>query len=184
MALAGRLRPLVDKLKEKGGKELFMSSLPGAVITTGLSTLTTGNPAAGLLIGLTDLGMSFGASRALSGLEGKKLFGMPMAGKYVHVAKPEQLIGKKGQNLKQIKTDILQQQYEQSVPQTIAQLAGSVGAVTTLEPRFMPQPGVESQYVTQAQQLGQQEVLNRMYMPPETADGTLYQTQGLPQRVM
>ena len=31
-----------------GGKELLKSSVPGAVITAGLSTLTTGNPAAGL----------------------------------------------------------------------------------------------------------------------------------------
>ena len=182
--LAGRLKPVIDLLKAEGGKELFKGSIPGAVITTGLSTLTTGNPFAGLLIGAADLGLSFGASRALSGLKGKQILGMPLAGKYVHVASPEQLVGKKGQPLKQIKTDILQSQYEQSIPQTIGQLAGSVAAVTTLEPRFMPQPVSESQYVTQAQQLGQQEMLNRMYAPPDTADGTLYQLQGLPQRVV
>lgn len=175
--LAGRLKPVIDRLKAEGGKELLKGSLPGAVITAGLSTLTTGNPLAGLLIGATDLGLSFGASRAISGIK-------PLAGKYVHVARPEQLVGKKGQPLKQIKTNILQQQYEQSIPQTIGQLAGSVAAVTTLEPMFMQQPVSESQYVTQAQQLGQQEMLNQMYAPPYTADGTLYQLQGLPQRVV
>ena len=181
--LAGRLKPIIDLLKAEGGKDLLKGSLPGAVITTGLSTLTTGNPIAGLAIGAADLGLSFGASRALSGLKDKKILGMPLAGRYVHVARPEQLVGKKGQALKQIRTDALQQQYEQSIPQTIGQLAGSVAAVTTLEPRLMPQPGTEAQYVTQAQQLGQQEMLNQMYMP-YTADGTMYQLQGLPQRVV
>jgi hypothetical protein len=174
--LAGRLKPVIDLLKAEGGKELFKGSLPGAVITAGLSTLTTGNPIAGLAIGAADLGLSFGASRALSGIK-------PLAGKYIHVARPEQLVGKKGQPLKQIRTAALKPQYEQSIPQTIGQLAGSVAAVTTLEPRFMPQPGSEAQYVTQAQQLGQQEMLNQMYMP-YTADGTMYQLQGLPQRVV
>jgi hypothetical protein len=39
-----------------------------------------------------------------------------------------------------------------------------------------------NQSVTQQQQLGQQEMLNQMYAP-YTADGTLYQLQGLPSRV-
>lgn len=177
------LQPVAQRLSEKGGKELFMGSLPGAIITTGLSTLTTGNPIAGLLIGAADLGLSFGASRALSS-SGKKVLGMPLAGKYSYRADPEKMVGKKGQQLKRISTEGMEKVYEQSVPQTLMQLAGSVGAVTMLEPRFMPQPGTESQYVTQAQQLGQQEMLNRMYAPPDTADGTLYQVQGLPQRVM
>ena len=47
----------------------------------------------------------------------------------------------------------------------------------------MQQPSVESQSVTQAQQLGQQELLNQMYTP-YTADGTMYQLQGLPRRAV
>jgi len=50
-----------------------------------------------------------------------------------------------------------------------------------LEPQFMPQAYNESQAVTQQQQLAQMKYLNNMNMP-DTADGTLYQIQGIPQR--
>ena len=166
----------------EGGKELLKSSIPGAVITTGLSTLTTGNPLAGLLIGATDLGASFGLSRALAGRTGRVL-GMPLSGKYSYRVKDD-LKTAKGTPRKQVNiTDPSQatRVYEQSMPQTIAQLAGSVGAVVTLEPQFMPQAYNESQAVTQQQQLAQMKYLNNMNMP-DTADGTLYQMQGIPQR--
>ena len=169
-----------------GGKELLKSSVPGAVITAGLSTLTTGNPAAGLLIGATDLGASFGLSRALAGRTGN-VFGMqslPLSGKYSYRVK-DGLKTSKGTPRKQVNlTDksMVDRVYEQSMPQTIAQLAGSVGAVVTLEPQFMPQAYNESQAVTQQQQLAQMKYLNNMNMP-NTADGTLYQIQGIPQRL-
>ena len=166
-----------------GGKELLKSSVPGAVITAGLSTLTTGNPAAGLLIGATDLGASFGLSRALAGKTGKVL-GMPLSGQYSYRVK-DGLKTAKGTPRKQVNlTDksMVSRVYEQSMPQTIAQLAGSVGAVVTLEPQFMPQAYNESQAVTQQQQLAQMKYLNNMNMP-NTADGTLYQLQGIPQRL-
>ena len=167
---------------DKGGKELLKSSIPGAVITTGLSTLTTGNPLAGLLIGATDLGASFGLSRALAGRTGRVL-GMPISGKYSYRV-ADDLKTAKGTPRKQVNiTDPSQatRVYEQSMPQTIAQLAGSVGAVVTLEPQFMPQAYNESQAVTQQQQLAQMKYLNNMNTP-DTADGTLYQMQGIPQR--
>ena len=69
------------------------------------------------------------------------------------------------------------------MPQTIAQLAGSVGAVVALEPQFMPQAYNESQAVTQQQQLAQMKYLNNMNMP-NTADGTLYQIQGIPRKAL
>ena len=165
-----------------GGKELLKSSVPGAVITAGLSTLTTGNPAAGLLIGATDLGASFGLSRALAGRTGKVL-GMPLSGQYSYRVK-DGLKTAKGTPRKQVNltdSSIVNRVYEQSMPQTIAQLAGSVGAVVALEPQFMPQAYNESQAVTQQQQLAQMKYLNNMNMP-DTADGTLYQIQGIPQR--
>ena len=165
-----------------GGKELLKSSVPGAVITAGLSTLTTGNPAAGLLIGATDLGASFGLSRALAGRTGDVL-GMPLSGKYSYRVK-DGLKTAKGTPRKQVNLadkSMVSRVYEQSMPQTIAQLAGSVGAVVTLEPQFMPQAYNESQAVTQQQQLAQMKYLNNMNMP-DTADGTLYQIQGIPQR--
>ena len=165
-----------------GGKELLKSSIPGAVITAGLSTLTTGNPAAGLLIGATDLGASFGLSRALAGRTGDVL-GMPLSGKYSYRVK-DGLKTAKGTPRKQVNLAdkaMVSRVYEQSMPQTIAQLAGSVGAVVTLEPQFMPQAYNESQAVTQQQQLAQMKYLNNMNMP-NTAAGTLYQTQGVPDR--
>jgi hypothetical protein len=165
-----------------GGKELLKSSVPGAVITAGLSTLTTGNPAAGLLIGATDLGASFGLSRALAGKTGKVL-GMPLSGQYSYRVK-DGLKTAKGTPRKQVNLadkSMVSRVYEQSMPQTIAQLAGSVGAVVALEPQFMPQAYNESQAVTQQQQLAQMKYLNNMNMP-DTADGTLYQIQGIPQR--
>ena len=165
-----------------GGKELLKSSIPGAVITTGLSTLTTGNPFAGLLIGATDLGASFGLSRALAGRTGKVL-GMPKSGQYSYRVK-DGLKTAKGTPRKYVNLadkSMVDRVYEQSIPQTIAQLAGSVGAVVALEPQFMPQAYNESQAVTQQQQLAQMKYLNNMNMP-DTADGTLYQIQGIPQR--
>ena len=165
-----------------GGKELLKSSIPGAVITTGLSTLTTGNPLAGLLIGATDLGASFGLSRALAGRTGKVL-GMPKSGQYSYRVK-DGLKTAKGTPRKQVNltdSSMVDRVYEQSMPQTIAQLAGSVGAVVALEPQFMPQAYNESQAVTQQQQLAQMKYLNNMNMP-NTAAGTLYQTQGVPDR--
>ena len=176
---------LGKKALADGGKELLKSSIPGAVITTGLSTLTTGNPLAGLLIGATDLGASFGLSRALAGRKGG-VFGMqslPLSGKYSYRVRDD-LKTAKGTPRKQVNLadeSMVTRVYEQSMPQTVAQLAGSVGAVVTLEPQFMPQAYNESQAVTQQQQLAQMKYLNNMNTP-DTADGTLYQIQGIPQR--
>ena len=144
--------------------------------------MTTGNPAAGLLIGATDLGASFGLSRALAGRTGKVL-GMPLSGQYSYRVK-DGLKTAKGTPRKQVNLadkSMVDRVYEQSMPQTIAQLAGSVGAVVALEPQFMPQAYNESQAVTQQQQLAQMKYLNNMNMP-DTADGTLYQTQGIPRK--
>jgi len=68
--------------------------------------------------------------------------------------------------------------------QNAAMLGGSATAVIGLEPLFlqMQQQQATNQMVTQQQQLGQQEALNQMYQP-YTADGTMYQLQGLPYRV-
>ena len=103
-----------------GGKELLKSSIPGAVITTGLSTLTTGNPFAGLLIGATDLGASFGLSRALAGRTGKVL-GMPKSGQYSYRVK-DGLKTAKGTPRKYVNLadkSMVDRVYEQSMPPPI-----------------------------------------------------------------
>ena len=164
------------KVADKGGSELLRSSLPGAEIPTGLGTLTTGNPLAGVAIGVADLGLSFGGARALGGTQ--------LAGKYRSYASPAQ-VAKALETGEMISPLDLKRVYEPSLAQSGAMLAGSIAAPVVLEPAFMQmqqQQLAASQNVTQAQQLGQQEMLNRMYMPPDTADGTLYQVQGLPKR--
>jgi hypothetical protein len=160
-------------LGKEGRGQLLASSVPGAIATTALGTITTGNPLAGLAIGAADLGASYGGARAISKLAPQ------YAGKYRAYVTPEQMsegVPIDVQNLKQV--------YEPSMAQNAAMLLGSVGAPMALEPLFlqMQQQENTNQYVTQQQQLGQQEMLNNFYYP-QTADGTLYQTQGLPPRV-
>jgi hypothetical protein len=160
-------------LSKEGRGQLLASSVPGAIATTALGTITTGNPLAGLAIGAADLGASYGGARAISKLAPQ------YAGKYRAYVTPEQM--KEGTS---IDVKDLKQIYEPSVAQNAAMLAGSVAAPMALEPLFlqMQQQQNTNQYVTQQQQLGQQEMLNNFYYP-QTADGTLYQTQGLPPRV-
>jgi hypothetical protein len=181
--LAGRLSGLLQqasqskvgqKLLDKGGKELLVSSVPGAALTTVLSTITTGNPLAGLAVGATDLGLSFGAARALASTK--------LAGKYRNYAPDEDVAKYTG--VSNIPTSALKREYVPSMAQNAAMIGGSAAAAIGLEPLFlqMQQQQATNQMITQQQQLGQQEALNQMYAP-YTADGTMYQLQGLPYRV-
>ena len=54
--------PAAQKALASGGEDLLRASVPGALITAGLGTITTGNPLAGLAIGAADLGLSFGGT--------------------------------------------------------------------------------------------------------------------------
>jgi len=165
------------RLAGKGGSELIAASIPGSLLTGGLTTLATGNPLAGVAVGVTDLGLSYGGARAVGALSPR------LAGKYRGYIPEEAL--EKYAGRKTIPQDVLLKTYEPSVAQQAAMIAGSVAAPLVLEPLFMQaqQDQNMDQMVTQQQQLGQQEVLNQMYMP-YTADGTLYQLQGLPQRAV
>lgn len=181
--LAGRLSNLLQraaqsrvgqKVLDKGGKDLLIAAAPGAALTTVLSTVTTGNPLAGLAIGAADLGLGFGAARALGGTK--------LAGKYRSYASDEDAAKYTG--VGNIPTSALKKEYIPSIAQNAAMIGSSTAAMIGLEPLFlqMQQQQNTNQMVTQQQQLGQQEVLNQMYTP-YTADGTLYQLQGLPYRV-
>jgi len=174
--IAGRLLDDLAKTKlggrflSKGGRELIKSSVPGAAITTALSTLTTGNPLAGAAVGATDLLLSTGAARALARnpkLAGKFLTQIDDAGNKVRI-------------------------YEPSTPQKIAMLAGSIAAPAVLEP-VLSQPRynesdvvaalqaeAQNQELTQEQQMAQMALINRLQQM-QTSPGTLFQTQGLPQ---
>jgi len=163
------------RLAGGGGSELISAAIPGSLLTAGLSTITTGNPLAGLAIGAADLGLSVGSAKAI------QKYAPNLAGKYSGVVSAKNLEKYKGSST--IPQDVLTKTFEPSIAQHSAMLAGSIAAPLILEPMFMGQPEQSSQYVTQAQQLGQQETLNDMYMP-YTANGTMYQVQGLPQRVV
>ena len=54
-------------LAQRGGDEIARQSVLGAGITTLLSTLSTGNPLAGLAVGGTDLLLSSAIGRAMAG---------------------------------------------------------------------------------------------------------------------
>jgi hypothetical protein len=183
--LAGRLSGLLQqaaqskvgqRLLDKGGKDLLVSAVPGAALTTVLSTVTTGNPLAGLAIGAADLGLGFGAARALGGTR--------FAGKFRNYASDDDVAKYSGVS-RNIPASALKREYVPSMAQNAAMIGSSAASVIGLEPLFlqMQQQQNTNQMITQQQQLGQQEVLNQMYTP-YTADGTLYQLQGLPYRVI
>ena len=152
----------------QGGRHLIGQSLPGAILTTGLTTLSTGNPFAGLLVGGTDLVASSALARGLAsnrlrqgltGIAGGK--DINLAGRFVRSVDP-----KTGA--------LLPKHYQASMPQNLAMLTGSVGATLGIEPHFYPQNAV------QGQQLAQMKYVNNL--DPNTAAGTMYQTQGIPMR--
>lgn len=165
-----------NRIAAGGGSELLSTALPGAAIGTVLSTITTGNPLAGLAVGAADLGLSYGGARALQKVAPQ------MAGKYSYAVSP-----KKYEAAKQgtpIDISQLQKTYTPSSMQHGLMYAGSVGATLGLEPMFMQQQYAdEDQTVTQEQQLQQMQQLNGLQQQM-TSPGTLYQMQGLPYRTV
>jgi hypothetical protein len=165
-----------NRIAAGGGSELLSTALPGAAIGTVLSTITTGNPLAGLAVGAADLGLSYGGARALQKVAPK------MAGKYSYAVSPKEYeAAKQGTP---IDISQLQKTYTPSSMQHGLMYAGSVGATLGLEPMFMQQQYAdEDQTVTQEQQLQQMQQLNGLQQQM-TSPGTLYQMQGLPYRTV
>lgn len=191
MQLAGRLLnlakgiPGAKRFAQAGGKEIIKGSVPGALATSVMSSVTTGNPLAGAAVGLTDLAASSLLARGLGSrtlqnqlikLEAAKI---PLAGKIAQ-ALPGSMVGG---------------QYMMSGPQQAATALGSVGAAITLEPHFYPKqeaailaqqypqlggmPIDQSQMATQAQQLAQLKQQNNLGQEGNSP-GTMYQLQGMP----
>ena len=167
--------PFGNRFLERGGKELLGQSIPGALITTGLTTLATGNPIAGLAVGGADL---FSSSLLARGLANQGLNqalanrGLPTTAGRFH----------RSVDLNKTRSmrDVVKQPlvYHASGPQNFAMLAGSVGSTFAIEPRFYPR----GQQAVQGQQLAQMKYVNNL--DPTTADGTMYQTQGIPIRAV
>ena len=173
--LAGLLKNSapVKRLVADGGGDMLRASVPGGLLTGIYTTLATGNPIAGLTVGAADVGLGVGAGKLL------KKYAPDIAGKYNAYIPDDVLKKYAGASIPATKINRV---YEPSWQANAVNLAGSVAASMLIEPLFYPQQQTNTnQSVTQQQQLGQQEMLNQMYQA-QTADGTLYQTQGLPYR--
>lgn len=118
------------KFLKGGGSHLISQSLPGSFITAGLTTLSTGNPFAGALVGGADLIASSALARGLAsnrlrqgltGFAGGK--DINLGGKFVQIVDPKT-------------KQLLNPTYQASMPQNLAMLGGSIGATLAIEPHF------------------------------------------------
>lgn len=178
MSTASPLVKGAARIASEGGSDLLGPALFGAGVNTAISTLATGNPLVGLAVGATDLGVGFGAAKALG------QYSPRLAGKYKSYVSEEDMA--KYAATGRVPTSALSRIYEPSAAQHAAMIGSNLAVPMAVESLLVrgQQDEVTNQGVTQQQQLGQQEYLNQMYAPPYTADGTLYQLQGLPQRVV
>jgi hypothetical protein len=182
--LAGQLlsklggNPQVQRALAGGGKELLAHSVPGAVMTGMFTTLSTGNPVAGLAVGATDLLGSAALAKGVGKLSPK------LAGRY------QTVIPKNGKSY---------QEYSPSVAQNIAMGVGSVGAALAVEPLFagnqlaninpqqlqqlIAEPVVMDQTATSEQQLIQRQLINNL-RTQALSPGTMFQMQGVESTLM
>ena len=138
--------PLGQRFLERGGKELIGQSLPGALITTGISTMVTGNPFAGALVGGADLVSSSVLARGLASTGLNNFLarkGLPQTAGRFH----------RSVDLSKARTmrDVAKQPlvYHSSMPQNMAMLVGSVGSTLALEPMFYPQRTAQTQQLAE-----------------------------------
>ena len=167
----GRAMPGGQTFLRDGGRHIIGHTLPGAILTTGLTTLSTGNPLAGLAVGGTDIllsslgGRALGSKRLNTGLSGflgrEKDNPINLGGTFQ--------AGRVNQKTKQI----IPRYYQPSAAQNLAMMTGSVGATIGVEPMFYPEQ-------VQQQQLAQMKYMNDV--DPNTSPGTMYQLQGIPYR--
>jgi hypothetical protein len=155
-------------------KEAVRSSIPGAVITTGLTGLSGGGLGTSLLTGGLDIGLSTAGARLagrvtpemLSKITGKR------TGNFLAGAKPG----------------------EMSVLQNLAMGTGSIGAAMATAPmlagdqiasmsqqqlqQLMAEPVVMDQTATAEQQLIQRDLVNNL-QAQSLSPGTMFQMQGV-----
>ena len=150
MKTAGKLAlPLPTLQREFGGfRDLARSSMFGAGISGLLTTLTTGNPLAGLAVAGADVLGSTAIAGGIGKLGKKKVFGKTVnfaGGPAINIREadvPEKIrkdmmTGKVGKDFQDFMSK--NTQFAPSVPQTLGQIAGSYGAIMTVEPMFYPQ---------------------------------------------
>ena len=138
--------PLGQRFLQRGGKELIGQSIPGALITTGISTMVTGNPFAGALVGGADLVSSSVLARGLANTGLNNFLakrGLPQTAGRFH----------RSVDLSKARTmrDVAKQPllYHSSMPQNMAMLVGSVGSTIALDPMFYPQRTAQTQQLAE-----------------------------------
>ena len=152
---------------------LLMSSLPGALFSGGFTTLSTGNPVAGLTVAGADLLGSTALASGIGALGGKtgtrKILGkdVRLAGGRVTKLRPDEDIPKKARSSKEAFEQFMQGKtvFEPSPAQTIGQVSGSIGSVLAVEPLFYPKP----QGDITVQQLMQRYGTSQLLTNPESA---------------
>ena len=159
-------------LNQRGGN-IFGSAIPGAILSGVGTTLWTGNPIAGGAVAFGDLITSAGIGRLLAS---KNVFGGKYAGQMMPVIDPKSIKKvnhpKQSYYIGQKKPDL---RYTLSTPQSLAMGVTTIAAPLVIEPWFRGQQGN-----VQQQQLAQMKYLNGV--DPTTAQGTMYQLQGIPMR--
>jgi hypothetical protein len=179
--------PPVQRFLASGGQELIQHSVPGSILTGGLTALATGNPLAGLAVGATDLVTSSALARGLGSKTVTQNLEKLGLGKLAQA-----LPGRTETITANGKTT---QRYAPSTIQQVAMGVGSIGSAIALEPLFaggseaqenqmrlqqlMGEPADIDQTVTSDQQVLQRQLINRMQQGQQLSPGTLYQTQGL-----
>lgn len=155
-------------------REAVKSSIPGAVITTGLTALAGGGPGASLATGALDIGLSTAGAR--------------LAGKVT----PQMLSRVTGQRAANVLAG--SKPGEMSTLQNVAMGAGSIGATLATAPmlagsqianmsqqqlqQIMAEPLVMDQTATAEQQLLQRDLINNL-QGEALSPGTMFQMQGI-----
>ena len=167
LKLAGR--GAIRSMRDPVGRELIRSSIPGAVLNAGATTLFTGNPLLGLASGGLDFVGSAGLSRGMHHLGVKHK--MPW------------LAGDMG---KMDVKGVMKDMYNPTVAQNIGIFGTSFAAPMLVEGMHMNrQPGampMAGQRGAINQQVGQRQAINHLH-GEQLARNTMYQTGGLPYRV-
>ena len=160
---------------------LLMSSLPGALFSGSFTTLSTGNPIAGLTVAGADLLGSTALASGVGLLGKKRILGKDInfAGGRVTKLRPDEAIPKKARSSKEAFEQFMQGKtvFEPSPAQTVAQVSGSIGSVLAVEPLFYPKP----QGDITVQQLMQRYGTSQLLTNPESARRVLINDSTLQQ---
>jgi len=216
MKTAGKLAfPLPTIQREFGGfRDLARSSMFGAGLSGLFTTLSTGNPLAGLAVAGADVLGSTAIAGGIGKLGKKKIFGKTVnfaGGPAINIREadvPEKIrkdiiAGKVGKDFQDFMAK--NTQFAASLPQTMGQVAGSYGAIMAVEPLFYPKPQgdivqqqIFQRYGTSQLMTNPQSAINNLtYLSRDIrgdevrdaqnmnlAPGTLYQMAGNPVRGM